>query len=133
MILHLANERVIEELKTPATGVRLCGNINRSMTTKTDLLEVETMEMELRAMRAKMDNDVANTEKYFQKAVALQTEAGYSSGPPDIVKPAFEMYGEWLLESGRSKEALAQFEQSLTVTPNKRLSVLGKEKAMKSL
>jgi Tfp pilus assembly protein PilF len=43
------------------------------------------------------------------------------------------MYGEWLLENGRPKEALAQFEKSLELAPNKRLSVQGKEAAMKML
>jgi tetratricopeptide (TPR) repeat protein len=132
-IIKLADERVIEELKTSGTGIRMCGNINRSLATKTDLLEAQTMEMELRAMRAWLDKDAATTEKFLKKATELHSEAGYSYGPPSIVKPSFEMYGEWLLENGRPKEALAQFEKSLELAPNKRLSVQGKEAAMKML
>ena len=49
------------------------------------------------------------------------------------MKPSYEMYGEWLLENGRPKEALVQFEKSLELAPNKRLSVMGKEAAMKLL
>jgi hypothetical protein len=47
------------------------------------------------------------------------------SGPPDPIKPAFELYGELLLEAGRSKEAAAAFEQSLLRTPNRTPSVKG--------
>ena len=132
-ILHLADERIIEDLKSTGTGIRMCGNVNRSLATKTDLLEAETMELELRAMRAWLDKDAAATEKYFKKATELHTEVGYSYGPPMIAKPSYEMYGEWLLENNRPKDALAQFELSLKLAPNKRLSVEGKEKAMKML
>ena len=133
IILHLADERVVEDLKSSGTGIRMCGNINRSLATKTDLLEAETMEMELRAMRAWMDKDAVATEKFFKKATELHTAAGYSYGPPSIAKPSYEMYGEWLLENNRPKDALAQFEQSLKLAPNKRLSVQGREAAMKLL
>lgn len=130
-ILQLANERVIEALKISGTGVRMCGNINRSATTKTDLLEAETMELELRAMRAWLDKDTGMTEDYLMKATALHTEAGFSSGPPSITKPSFEMYGEWLLENNRPEEALVQFNKSLDMAPNKTLSLKGKQAAMK--
>jgi len=132
-IFQMANERVIEALKISGTGIRMCGNISRSLTTKTDLLETETMELELRAMRAWLDKDVTATENFFKKATELHAQAGYSYGPPSIVKPSNEMYGEWLLENGRPKEALVQFEKSLELAPNKRLSVQGKENAMKLL
>ncbi len=130
-ILQLANERVIEELKVSGTGVRMCGNVNRSATTATDLLETETMELQLRAMRAWLDKDAKATEAFLIQATKLHTEAGYSYGPPAIVKPSFEMYGEWLLENNRPKEALEQFERSLEIAPNKMLSVKGKEAALK--
>ena len=133
-IIHqLADERVVESLKTSDKGIRMCGNINRSLATKTDLLEAETMELELRAVRAWLKKDKGETEKYFQRATELQTEAGYSYGPPAIVKPSYEMYGEWLLETGRPKEALTQFELSIKYAPNKRLSILGKENALKQI
>ncbi len=133
VILHLANERVIEELKISGTGVRMCGNINRSITTQTDLLEAETMELQLRAMRAWLDKDAEKTEAFLVRSTELHTEAGYSYGPPNIVKPSFEMYGEWLLENDRAEEALAQFERSLEMAPNKTQSVQGKKEALRML
>ena len=47
------------------------------------------------------------------------------SGPPDPIKPSFELYGMLLAEQGRLKEAAAQFEQSLARMPNRRASVQG--------
>lgn len=133
VILQLAGERLVETSKAADKGIRLCGNVGRSMATLTDLQESEAMEMQLRAMRAWLTKDAAATEKYLQQAAALQTSAGYSYGPPAIAKPTFEMYGEWLLETGRAKEALAQFETSLRYAPNKLLSLKGKEAAQKQL
>ncbi len=133
VILQLAGERLVEAAKAADKGIRLCGNIGRSMATQQDLQETEAMELQLRAMRAWVDKDVATTEKYLQAAVKLHIAAGYSYGPPKIVKPTFEMYAEWLLENGRAKEALEQFEVSLQYGPNRLLSLKGKEEAQKKL
>jgi len=133
VILQLAGERLAEAAKASDKGIRLCGNIGRSMATVTDLQESEAMEIQLRAMRAWMNKDAAATEKYLQQATALQTSAGYSYGPPAIPKPTYEMYGEWLMENGRVKDALAQFETSLRYAPNRLLSLKGKEAAEKQL
>ena len=133
IILKLTTERLIEAEKTADKGLRVCGNINRSLPTKTDLQEAEVMELQLKAMQAWLKKDAAATEKILRQATALQTLSGYSYGPPAIVKPSFEMYGEWLLENNRPKEALEQFELSLKLMPNKTLSVKGKEKAQQML
>ncbi len=57
----------------------------------------------------------------------------YSYGPPDIVKPSNELYGEWLLEVNRPQEAIAQYDLSLKAAPKRVLSVKGKENALKAL
>lgn len=133
VIMKMNGERLIEEEKAADKGIRLCGNINRSLPTKTDLLEAGSMELQLKAMQAWMKKDAALTEKLLKEATALQTESGYSYGPPAIVKPSFEMYGEWLLENNRPDEALTQFEQSLKWMPNKTLSLQGKKRAEEKL
>ena len=91
------------------------------------------MEKQLKALQAWMKKDAVATEKFFKEATALHSSSGYSYGPPAIVKPTFEMYGEWLLENNRPKEALEQFELALKMMPNKRLSIQGKEAALKQL
>ena len=133
IIQQLTAERLIEAEKAADKGLRVCGNINRSLVTKTDLQETEVMELELKAMQSWLKKDAITTEKLLQKATALQTESGYSYGPPAIIKPSFELYGEWLLENNQPSKALEQFELSLKLMPNKTLSVIGKEKALKQL
>lgn len=129
IILKLSAERLLEEEKTTGDGLRICGNINRALPTKTDLQETEVMELQLKAMQAWMKKDAATAEKLLQQATKLHTIIGYSYGPPSIVKPSFEMYGEWLLENNRPKEALEQFSLSLQMMPNKNLSLKGKAMA----
>ena len=58
-------------------------------------------------------------------AVDIEVTMEAPSGPPDPIKPAFELYGELLAEAGRHKEAAAAFEQSLLRTPNRTPSVKG--------
>jgi len=55
------------------------------------------------------------------------------SGPPDPIKPAFELYAELLLEAGQHKDAVAAFEQSLLRTPNRTPSVKGLAQATAKL
>ena len=55
------------------------------------------------------------------------------SGPPDPIKPAFELYAELLAEAGRDKEAAAAFQQSLLRTPNRTPSVKGLAKVLAKL
>ena len=60
-----------------------------------------------------------------KEAVDVEKTMEAPSGPPDPIKPAFELYGELLAEAGRHKEAAAAFEQSLLRTPNRTPSVKG--------
>jgi hypothetical protein len=129
IILKLSAERLIEEEKTTGDGLRICGNINRALPTKTDIQETEVMELQLKAMQAWMQKDAGNAERLLQQATKLHTIIGYSYGPPAIVKPSFEMYGEWLLENNQPKEALDQFNLSLQMMPNKNISLKGKAMA----
>ncbi len=131
IIRSMAGERLIDADRIGNSGLRVCGSINRSLPTQTNLLESETMEAELQALQAMLAGNEALAEQWMKKATELQQKAGYSYGPPNIVKPAYEMYGEWLLQKDRADEALKQFEVSLKYAPNRLLSVKGKQEAEK--
>ncbi len=133
LIKAMADQRVIEELKTPEKGIRMCGNLGRNIATRTDLQVAEAMEYQLRAMRAMLDGDAKQAEEYLRKSVDLEDACGYAFGPPEIVKPAHELYGEWLLDQGRPQEAAQQFDLALKLAPNRRHSVAGKALAEKAL
>jgi tetratricopeptide (TPR) repeat protein len=89
----------------------------------------QIMAREVGAQIAAKKNDAAAADKLFQEAVAIETSMDAPSGPTEPIKPSFELYGEFLLEQGRAKDAAAQFEQSLLRTPHRRLSVQGLERA----
>lgn len=130
IIRQMAGERLIEKEKTNSNDIRVCGSINRSMPTLADLQKIEVIELQLKAMQAWMKKDAATTEKFLKQATALETSSTYAYGPPNVVKPSYEMYGEWLLKMNRPKDALVQFEKSLESAPNKLLSIKGKETAL---
>jgi tetratricopeptide (TPR) repeat protein len=56
---------------------------------------------------------------------------GGSSGPAWL-RTTRERLGEWLLASGKPKEALAAFDRELAVRPNRALSLLGAARAAKA-
>jgi len=54
---------------------------------------------------------------------------GPPSGPPSLIKPAHELFGEILLKAGKSREAAEQFRASLLRQPNRARSMLGAARA----
>ena len=133
IILQMSGERLVEQQKVSDKGIRVCGNINRSIATISDLEKTEVVELELKAMLALLKKNAAEAQKNFIQATELESKTSYAYGPPHIAKPSFELYGEWLLTMNKPKEALQQFEQSLKVAPGRILALQGKEKATKML
>lgn len=133
LITKLTGEILVDEERITNTGGKLCGNINSELPNSLDIEQSTIMLLELQAMNSWLKKDKTQTENYLKKAVEMESKTSYAFGPPTIVKPSFEMYGEWLLENNRPKEAIEQFALSLKAAPNKLLSVKGKEKAEKLL
>jgi hypothetical protein len=87
------------------------------------------MEKEVGAAIAMAKHDAADSERLLKEATAIELTLDPPSGPADPIKPSFEMYGEWLLEAGRPKEAAVQFEQSLLRMPKRARAVQGLSRA----
>jgi predicted Zn-dependent protease len=64
-----------------------------------------------------------------REAAETEKTLAAPSGPPEPIKPAFELYGELLLEAGKAKDAMQAFEQSLLRTPRRTPSLLGLARA----
>src|SRR5581483_6914729 len=77
-------------------------------------------------------NDREQAERMLKEAVDIEKTLDAPSGPPEPIKPSFELYGEFLLEQGRMKDAAEQFQQSLVRMPNRRASVQGLAKTTAS-
>jgi len=87
------------------------------------IVAVEEKELEAALTLARGDDDAA--EVFLLKASALEAELNAPSGPPSPMKPAYEMYGEFLLARGRMEEAAVQISKALERTPNRTRLVRG--------
>jgi tetratricopeptide (TPR) repeat protein len=70
-------------------------------------------------------SDREQAETLFKEAAAIELTLDAPSGPPEPIKPSFELYGEFLLDQGRTKDAAPQFDQSLKRMPNRRAAMQG--------
>ena len=67
-----------------------------------------------------------------REAAEVERTLNAPSGPPDPIKPAFELYGEMLLEAGKPKDAIQAFQQALLRTPKRMPSVQGLARASRA-
>jgi len=88
---------------------------------------------EVRALLAAARGNMAEAVRHAQLAIAAEEKLGVPSGPPEDFKPAHELYGELLMQAGKTTEALAQFQTSLLRTPNRTASVADLERAQSRL
>lgn len=114
-------------------GVPMCSAPSAVQPNKLDVDQAKVMEMELRALHAWLQGDPKTADSWFQKATELESNTNYAYGPPPIVYPSFELYGEWLLEQDRAAEALQQFEKALEKGPKRALALRGKLRAAEML
>jgi len=87
------------------------------------------MEKEVAAAVAVAQKDTATAERLLKEATAVELTLDAPSGPPDPIKPSFELYGDLLSELGRGQDAAAQYQQSLQRMPNRRAALQGLQKA----
>jgi len=86
-------------------------------------------QLEIEALSASMKKDYAKAIELMKKATALEEETSAPYGPPHLVKPTHELFGEILLRAGKPAEAAAQFKISLLRQPNRARSLLGAARA----
>jgi tetratricopeptide (TPR) repeat protein len=102
-------------------------------TTKRDLVVAEVLQKSLQAL-IELDRD--NTEAalaLLDEVTAAEEAMPMDFGPPIIVKPTNELYGEVLLQLGRPEEARLQFEKALERAPRRTLSLAGLAQAAKGM
>lgn len=131
VIAAIQKDRLKSKAMVGEKGFAMCsaGGYANKPPNQLDIDMVEVMEMELSAYLAAMKGDFATTNDWFEKATALDEDLNYSFGPPTILKPVHEAYGEWLLTQKQPEAALVIFEQSLERHPRRLLSLQGKKQA----
>ena len=90
---------------------------------QTKILEIRELEISAIQSAAKKDFDAAITS--MKRATKLEEEMSPPSGPPTLIKPSHELFGEILLKAGKPKDAVAQFTKSLERQPNRARSLIG--------
>ena len=86
-------------------------------------------ELEIAALAASMKQEHAKAIELMKMATRLEEASGPPSGPPMLIKPTHELFGEILLRAGKPAEAAAMFRTSLQRQPNRARSLLGAARA----
>lgn len=83
------------------------------------------MEHELKGLAAMTRGETDAALAHLADATKVEETQDPPSGPVYPLKPSHELYGELLARAGRDEEAIAQFNTSLSRTPNRTASLLG--------
>lgn len=81
------------------------------------------------AVAASLKGDHQKAIETMRQALLAEEKLGPPSGPPLVIKPAHELFGEILLRAGKSGEAAEQFRIALLRQPNRARSLLGAARA----
>jgi tetratricopeptide (TPR) repeat protein len=130
---------VIEKLSTAieearntalAKGGAMCSGVSgyNQTASKLDINKSQVMLHELTAFQALLDNNENQAIASMKAAVDLEEATSFSFGPPEIIKPAPELYGEFLLTKGDKSSAKLMFEKVLERAPKRMISTRALEK-----
>ena len=94
---------------------------------------VQVMHKQVAALVRVAQGDADGAVQVMDEALEIVAGIRAPNGAADPVKPAYELYGEILLELGRPEDAVARFETSLQRMPNRPRSVLGLARALEQM
>ena len=105
-------------------GAPMCSPAsNRYVPNQMDIDQASIYQMQLKGLQAQANDNEVAAQNWLKQAVAAELDINYAYGPPEIILPSTELYGNWLIEHGKYEEALRQFEKALQRGP-KRLRAL---------
>jgi tetratricopeptide (TPR) repeat protein len=90
---------------------------------------LDILERQLRAMLLLEDHQPDQAIALLRDAAAVEDSLPAEFGPPDVVKPTYELLGEVLLARGRPTEAERAFRRALALAPGRLLARRGLERA----
>ncbi len=94
--------------------------------------EVGIRDLEIAAVAASQLKQYDKAIDLMKRATILEEALRPPSGPPGIIKPSHELFGEILLRAGKPDEAAAQFRTALLRQPNRARSLLGAARAARN-
>ncbi|HBP89055.1 MAG TPA: hypothetical protein DD706_15315 [Nitrospiraceae bacterium] len=102
-------------------------------TESTEPITSQIWKLQIAALKHLINGNHSDAIRMLDRATVLEESLPPPSGPPDLIKPTHELYGEILLGIDRPKEAQQQFERALLWHPNRARSVLGLARAAAQL
>jgi tetratricopeptide (TPR) repeat protein len=90
---------------------------------------LEIRELEVAALLSASRKNFDEAITALKRATMLEEELSPPSGPPSLLKPSHELFGEILLRAGKPKEAAHAFATALARQPNRARSLLGAARA----
>lgn len=89
----------------------------------------EIFALEIGALKASMNKDHGRAIELMKQATTLEEAMSPPSGPPGLIKPSHELFGEILLRADKPREAAEQFKIALQRQPNRARALLGAARA----
>ena len=124
--LSAARDNAVEAEKS-LNGLRGIGRDTNSTGPSKGMIEIR--ELEVAAVAASMKQDHNRVIDLMKQATNLEEAMPPPSGPPGLVKPSHELFGELLLKAGKPAEAAEQFKAAMLRQPNRARSLLGMARA----
>lgn len=90
---------------------------------------IEVMGLEVGGLARANAGKFDEAAELLRRATTLEESMRPPSGPPEMIKPSHELFGDVLLRAGRPQEAAAQFKTALLRQPNRPRSLLGLARA----
>ncbi len=115
------------EVEKSLSGLRAIGRDVQSTGPSQGMLEIRQLEVE--ALGASQKGDHARAIELMKQATTLEEAMPPPSGPPGLVKPSHELFGELLLKAGKPAQAAVQFRAAMMRQPNRARSLLGLARA----
>jgi len=117
-----------------AAAGHLCGQSSGyADTSKKDLVVAQVLQKSLQALIEAEGGNIDEALALFEEATAAEAAMPLDFGPPIIVKPSHELYGEVLLNLDRPGDAKVQFNKALERAPRRSLALAGLARAAQAI
>ncbi|WPP52835.1 tetratricopeptide repeat protein [Catalinimonas niigatensis] len=126
----------LKEWRAAGEALQHMTQIRQLFQEKEDAYHVKLCEINEKALEGYMQfakGNIAESQKLFEEGLALEESMNPPTGPPDVVKPIHELYGEVLLEMGEAEQAMEAFGIALERTPRRSASLMGMARAAELL
>lgn len=133
-VAWLGKKTLMASDQVQSDGIVMCAaGTSRYTPTENAVNSAEVVMNQIKGMIALLEGDNDQFEALMKKAVMMEDQTDYPTGPPSIAKPSYEQYGEWLLTQGKYAEAQKQFDKALLRMPKRSKSLIGKMQALKKM